>query len=198
MKTEKKIEKIDEDFSWLKTDPETAALRLLGAELEREINGEIIRVKIVEVETYDEKDPASHTFNGKTPRNETMFSTAGHLYVYFTYGMHYCCNVVCGEENFGAGILIRAVEPLAGISLIEENRKTTGKNTTNGPAKTCQALKIDKNFNGHFLNTPPLTLIKNPPLPKSEIVITTRIGIKNATDALRRFYIKDNIFVSKK
>ncbi len=186
------------NFSWLNTDPETAAFRLLGAELERIINNEIIRVKIVEVETYDETDPASHTFHGKTPRNEIMFSSAGHLYVYFTYGMHYCCNVVCGKEGFGAGILIRAVEPISGIDLIEKNRKQTGKNATNGPAKTCQALEIDKKLNGHFLNNEPLTLIKNPPLQKDEIIITTRIGIKEATKALRRYYIKDNIFVSKK
>ena len=189
--------KTPDNFSWLNSPADEAALKLLGCELEREISDEIIRVKIVEVEAYDQNDLASHTFNGETSRNHSMFLSAGHLYVYFTYGMHYCCNIVCGEAGFGAGVLIRAVEPLANISLIEKNRNLSGKNVTNGPAKTCQALKIDKNLDGHFLADAPLKLIKQGPLKNTDIVTTTRIGITKASEKLRRFYIKDNPFVSK-
>ena len=107
----------------------------------------------------------SHSYKGKTPRSEVMFGPPGHLYVYFTYGMHYCCNVVVGEDGYGAAVLIRAVEPLEGEEILVQNRGKTGIETTNGPAKLCQALRIDKTMNGHNLAESPLRLIEQPPLP---------------------------------
>lgn len=187
------------EFSSLVTDASTAAKRLLGCILEREIDGETIRVKIVETEAYDQADAASHSYNGRTPRVETMFGPAGHAYVYFTYGMHYCCNIVAGESGYGAGVLVRAVEPLSGQVVLERRRNgRTGVQMTNGPAKLCQALGIDLSMNGHDLSSAPFKLIMQPKLPQPDIVTTTRIGISKAKDVLWRFYIRDNPYVSVK
>lgn len=173
------------------------APRLLGCILERHIDGHSVRVKIVETEAYDQTDVASHSYKGKTQRTEVMFGSAGHLYVYFTYGMHYCSNIVVGEEGYGAAVLIRAVEPLDGAEIIESRRGKTGVEATNGPAKLCQALGIDKAMNGHDLRKGELTLIPQPALSRQSITQTTRIGISQGKDVPWRFYITGNHFVSK-
>lgn len=185
-------------FAWLNTSAEVAARRLLGCELIREIDGQEIRVRIVETEAYDQTDEASHTFHGRSARNDAMFKRAGHLYVYFTYGMHHCLNVVCGEEGFGSGVLIRAVEPLDGMDIIEKRRGMTGRNVTNGPGKICAALDIDRHFSGHDLAKPPVRLVQKLTLPDGDVTIGTRIGISKAVHELRRFYITGNPYVSKK
>jgi DNA-3-methyladenine glycosylase len=185
-------------FSWLNTSAEEAAQRLLGCELVCEVDGSTVRVRVVETEAYDETDEASHAFGGRRKRNATMFQSAGHLYVYFTYGMHYCCNIVCGEDGFGSGVLIRAVEPLEGLDILEARRGVTGVTVTNGPAKTCAALGIDLHLNGHDLSAAPVRLIKLPPLSKDLIVAAKRVGISKEVHALRRFYIAGNSYVSKK
>lgn len=174
-----------------------AARRLLGCILERETDGRVVRVMIVETEAYDETDAASHSFNGRTPRTDVMFGPAGHLYVYFTYGMHYCCNVVTGGEGEGSAVLIRAVQPLVGEGILEKRRRKTGVEVANGPAKLCQALGITKEMNGHNLEKAPLKLLLQPPL-KSGITQATRVGISKAKDKLWRFYITDNEYVSVK
>jgi len=155
------------------------------------------RVKIVETEVYDETDAASHSYKGRTPRTDIMFGPPGHLYVYFTYGMHYCCNVVTGVEGMGAAVLIRAVEPVDGLELMEGFRNKSGIELSNGPAKLCQALAIDKALNGHDLTASPLRLHINAPLPSSEITQTTRVGIRHAKDVPWRFYITNSTYVSK-
>lgn len=176
---------------------EVAARRLLGCELERVLDGRTIRARIIETEAYDQTDAASHSYNGRTPRTDVMFGPAGRLYVYFTYGMHYCCNIVVGEEGYGAAVLLRAIEPLSGQDVLEKHRAgKTGVELTNGPAKLCQALGIDKRMNGHDLSEKPLKLIMNPEIKQNHIVITTRVGISKAKDLPLRFYIKDNPFVS--
>jgi DNA-3-methyladenine glycosylase len=177
-----------------------AASRLLGSELEAIVDGSKIRLRIVETEAYDQTDVASHSFKGQTERTKIMFGPSGYLYVYFTYGMHYCCNVVVGEEGFGAAVLLRAVEPLGDASRRIAKRRPgkTEVEMTNGPAKLCQALGIDKVMNGHDLTRSPLKLLVNPPLPRSMIVTTTRIGIGEGKEVPWRFYIRDNPFVSKK
>ncbi len=187
-----------DDFVWLNVPAEEAAQRLLGCELAREIEGKTIRVRIVETEAYDQADEASHAFRGQTTRNEAMFKSAGHLYVYFTYGMHHCCNIVCGKAGFGSGVLIRAVEPLEGIDYIEKRRGLSGKNVTNGPGKICQALDITRTLSGHDLANVPLKLIKKPSLPKEQVITTKRVGISKAVHELRRFYIADNLYISKR
>jgi DNA-3-methyladenine glycosylase len=187
------------NFSFLDTDVISAASRLLGCELERIIDGHTVRVRIVETEAYHQEDAASHSFKGKTARNAIMFGPSGRLYVYFTYGMHYCCNVVVGEEGTGAAVLIRAVEPIKGIELLHQYRKATNDHDlTNGPAKLCQALVINKQLNDHDLSVKPFRLIECPALSSSQIVQTTRIGISKAKNEPWRFYIKDNPYVSRK
>lgn len=174
------------------------APRLLGAILEREVDGQTVRVRIVETEAYDQTDAASHSYKGQTPRTEIMFGQSGHLYVYFTYGMHYCCNVVVGPKGEGAAVLIRAVEPVEGEAVLTGRRNgRTGVELTNGPAKLCQALAIDKAMNGHDLRHGPLKLLLQPALSQNQIIQTTRIGISQAKDVPWRFYIKDNPYVSK-
>lgn len=188
----------DMDFSWLEIPAEAAAKRLLGCEIISQIDNELVRVMIVETEAYDQNDEASHTFHGQSKRNDSMFKSAGHLYVYFTYGLHHCINIVCGQDGFGSGVLIRAVEPLEGLNIIEKRRGLSGKNVTNGPGKVAQALGVNLKFNGHLLSMPPIMLIKKPLLPDSAVVSAKRVGISKAVHELRRFYIVDNKYVSKR
>lgn len=180
-----------DELAFLKTDVVTAARRLLGCELVREIDGQVLRGKIIEVEAYDQTDAASHSYKGKTERTAVMFGPAGYLYVYFTYGMHYCCNVVVGEEGEGAAVLIRAIEPLEGQDAMLDNRHGRGgAELTNGPAKVCQAFGIDKRLNGHDLRTSPLRIIPYEPIPPQQIIATPRIGISRAKDVPWRFVVK--------
>lgn len=183
---------------FLDHDADTVARRLLGCELVCEVDGTTVRVRIVETESYDQTDAASHSYRGKTPRTDVMFGPSGHLYVYFTYGMHYCCNVVCGPEGVGSAVLIRAVEPVEGTEFLEERRGRHGVETINGPAKLCQALGIDRAMNGHDLRVLPLRLETGEQYDESDIVRTTRIGIAREKDAVRRFYVRDNPYVSRK
>lgn len=188
-----------DDFSILTDDAPVVARRLLGCLLERELDGQRMLFKIVETEAYDQTDAASHSFNGRTPRTDVMFGPAGRLYVYFTYGMHYCCNVVIGQEGYGAAVLIRAIEPLGDYSVITERRDgKTGVDLTNGPAKLCQALGIDGYMNGHELDKMPLRLLIEPELSPRDIVVTHRVGISKAKDVQWRYYIADNPYVSVK
>ena len=170
---------------------------LLGCILEREIEGKMLRVRIVETEAYDETDAASHSYKGRTQRTDTMFGKSGHLYVYYTYGMHYCCNIVTDKKGVGSAVLIRAVEPIDGEEYMKERRARGGKEITNGPAKLCQALAIDAQLNGHNLAKVPLKLSINSPLTTDKITQTTRIGISQAKDTRWRFYITGNEYVSK-
>ena len=176
------------NIDFLRGHAAEVAPKLLGCILERGIDGHILRGRITEVEAYDQTDVASHSYRGKTERTAVMFGPAGHMYVYFTYGMHYCCNVVVGEEGYGAAVLIRAVEPLDGEEIMLENRNGRGgTELTNGPAKVCQALGIDKRFNGHDLSCAPLRLLPGKPVNSDGITVTPRIGISQAKDVLWRF-----------
>lgn len=186
------------DLTFLNGIASEVAPRLLGCIIERDIDGHTLRGKIVETEAYDQTDVASHSYNGETPRTKVMFGPAGHLYVYFTYGMHYCCNVVVGEDGYGAAVLIRAIEPLEGSEYMERRRGKTGIELTNGPAKLCQAFGIGKEQNGVNLANGEVRLIPQKSLPGKAITISTRIGISEAKEAPWRFYISDNPWVSKK
>ncbi len=186
-------------FNDLICPTDQAAKRLLGCVLERTINEKIIRARIVETEAYDQNDPGSHTFCGKTKRNEIMFEKAGFLYVYFIYGMHYCCNVVTGPQGFGEAALIRAVEPIYGHDEMKLLRNGhDGVTISNGPSKLCKALDISKDLNGHYLSREPLKLLLMPEVSPDNIVTTKRIGLSKGQDKLWRFYIKDNKYISKK
>lgn len=189
-----------DELSGLLTDPaEVVAPRLLGCLLVRELDGQQLIGRIVETEAYDQNDAASHSYRGQTPRTTVMFGPPGHLYVYFTYGMHYCCNVVCGPAGYGSAVLIRALEPLAGEAVMSQRRRgLSGESLTNGPAKLCQALAIDRQWNGHDLHEAPLQIIIKPAVASKDIVETTRIGIREAKEVPWRFYLRGNSYVSKK
>lgn len=183
---------------WLQQPAAVVAPRLLGCHLVRELDGRTLVGRIVETEAYDQTDAASHSYRGETPRTSVMFGPAGFLYVYFTYGMHYCCNIVTGAEGNGSAVLIRAIEPLKGAEVMQALRgDRTGPDVSNGPAKLCQALGIDRVLSGHDLRRTPLQLQAQPPLEQDAIVQTTRIGISKARDSLHRFYAKGNPYVSK-
>jgi len=202
---------------FLENPSDVAAPLLLGCTLTRTItlNGEKHKLvaRIVETEAYDQDDPASHAFGGPSDRNAAMFGPAGHLYVYVSYGMHHCCNVVCGPEGFGSGCLVRAVEPLEGVEVMRELREAgrAGKeqaerarkhplklrDLTNGPGKVCAALGIDKELYGHELTVEPLVLEFAPLLPRETIGRSPRVGISKNIDAQKRFFIEGNEFVSR-
>lgn len=182
---------------FLERPVDEVAARLLGCVFERDIDGRTVRLRIVETEAYDQEDEASHTFRGETKRNATMFGAAGYMYVYFTYGMHYCCNVVTGRAGHGSGVLIRAAEPLDNNDFLESRRRATGVNITNGPAKLCQALGVDVTMNGHDLRLAPMRLIAGELGKNEAVVMSPRIGISKAKDIHRRFFIKDNPYVSR-
>ena len=153
--------------------------------------------KIVETEAYLHNDPAAHSFSGRTKRNSPMFEKPGTAYVYFTYGMHFCFNVVTAEEGVGEAVLIRALEPVEGIALMKKRRKQEDvQQLCNGPAKLVQAMGIHKNHNIHFLLNKPLYLEQRE-REKIKIVSVTRIGISKAVEKKWRFYLKNNPFVSR-
>jgi DNA-3-methyladenine glycosylase len=131
----------------------TVAKSLLGKYLVRKLGKKRLIGKIVEAEAYCEGDPASHSYRGKTQRNEVMFEQGGHLYVYFTYGMHFCANVVTREKGVGEAVLIRAVEPVEGMEVMRRKRGFTADEKdegmlSNGPARVCQAFGITRKHNG--------------------------------------------------
>lgn len=186
------------DLSILDAPSDEVAPRLLGCQLIRQVGDQRIVVRIVECEAYDQTDPASHSYRGPSKRNGVMFGPRGHLYVYFTYGMHYCANIVTGPKDHGSGVLIRAVEPVEGLELIRANRPgISDRQLTNGPAKTAQALAIDFELSGHDLNQPPLQLLVQPAVPATAITAGPRIGISRAIDQPWRFYLTGNPYVSK-
>lgn len=175
---------------------------LLGKILVRVVNGKVISGAIVESEAYrSTDDPASHSYRGKTERNSVMFGEVGHAYVYFTYGNHYCLNLVAKDDATPAGaVLIRAIEPIDGISLMRRYRKTQDPcNLASGPGKLTQALKITKKQNGVDVTKKGEIYVTNgKDISKSEIIATSRIGIRVALDKQWRFLIANNEFVSKK
>ena len=182
------------------------AKNLLGKSIVKNVGHEVISGKIVEVEAYHgDYDQASHAFKGKTKRNEVMFEEGGRLYVYFTYGAHFCANVVVGKKGKGLALLIRGVEPLEGIDLMSKNRygrKLISKKEkyilTNGPGKFCKAFGINRMHNGTDLTGNKIFILDQPKLRSKGIGISKRIGITRSVDLQWRFFIKDNPFVSRK
>jgi len=176
--------------SFYDRDTVDVAQDLIGKILVRKIGKKIISGMIIETEAYRYKDDAaSHSFVGMTERNKAMFGQVGKAYVYFTYGMHYCVNVVAKNNDFEAGaVLFRALEPMKGVDFMIKQRRTIISNLTNGPAKLTQALQITKKQYGEDLTKPSgLFVIEGREIKKSEIKARSRIGIKKATDKLWNF-----------
>lgn len=180
----------------LPASPESAK-RLLGSVLRCGSTSGVI----VETEFYDQTDPASHTFKGPTPRNWPMFEAAGHLYVYRSYGIHWCGNVVVGEKGFGSAVLIRAIEPLEGLDAMWGRRPKALRPTdlTSGPGKLCAALGISGSHSGSNLFDPasPVQLeLREAPMPAS-VDSGVRVGISKATEQVWRFALVGNPHVSR-
>lgn len=164
------------------------AKELLGCTLCRNIDNRIYKGMVVETEAYTQDDAACHAYKGRTKRCESLFALPGTAYVYRIYGIHYCLNTVTDKKDYGSGVLIRALEPYDNML------------DTNGPAKLCKALQITLEDNAKDLTDPAsgLWLEYGRKIDEFEIITTTRIGIKNNSDYLWRFYIKNNNWVSKK
>lgn len=172
---------------------------LLGKLFVRRLGDELLSGRIVEVEAYHQDgDEAAHSYRGRTPRNEVMFHAGGLLYVYFTYGMHFCLNVVTEGEGVGAAVLIRAVEPIDGIAAMRGNRPRTRRDVdlANGPAKLCQAFAIDRQHNGLHLDGSVVGIADAPRLPDPAILVTTRVGISRGRELPWRFFIDGSRCVS--
>ena len=148
---------------------------------------------IVETEAYDTSDPASHSFNGPTPRNGVMFGPPGFVYIYKIYGIHWCLNFVCQK---GSAVLIRALEPTAGIERMSERRGgLVTRQLCSGPGKLCQALAINLGHNGMPIDAPPFALL--PAGLNHDVLTGTRIGITKGVEAPWRFVLRGSPFLSK-
>jgi DNA-3-methyladenine glycosylase len=153
--------------------------------------------RIVEVEAYEENDPASHSFGGPRGRNVVMFGEPGRLYVYRSYGIHWCANVVCGPPGHGAAVLLRALEPTRGLEQMRERRGTLDDRLLcSGPGRLTQALGITGADNGADLTQPPFAL--SPPERPPAVARTTRIGITKATEKEWRYVEAGSQAVSRK
>jgi DNA-3-methyladenine glycosylase len=199
-----------ERFSAFGGDTITVARRLLGQRLVRVLPPpESIRLAgiIVEVEAYlGPEDRAAHTFGGRrTARNESMYLPAGHAYVYFTYGMHHCLNVVCGSVDVGTAVLLRALEPTEGLEAMFAHRRRArrAEDLSSGPAKLTEALAIDRSLDGVDLRSSPALFVERVHrrmLPGHRIVASPRIGVDYAGPwAARplRFFVRGNRHLSR-
>lgn len=174
-------------------DSQVVARRLIGATLLVDGVGGVI----VETEAYDRSDAASHTYRGPTPRNAAMFGPPGHAYVYRSYGLHWCLNVVCREAGHGAGVLIRAIEPTRGLAAMRARRGLEdARLLCAGPGRVGQALAITREqHNGRPLDAPPFTL--TPAREPVRVLSGPRIGISKAVELPWRFVLAGSPYLSK-
>ncbi len=203
-----KNSRLAERFLTFDGDSCTTARRLLGQRLVHIVNGQRLAGTIVEVEAYlGSEDKAAHTYNGRrTARNKSMYLPGGHLYVYFTYGMHHCMNIVCGKPDVGVAVLIRAIDPTEGIEMMFAHRKKAKKKTDlcSGPAKLAEALAIDLRHDGTNLRTDTslfLEQLRKRRVSDTKIDRTPRIGVDYSEEwAVRplRFCIRGNAYLSRK
>ncbi|HET6562859.1 MAG TPA: DNA-3-methyladenine glycosylase [Marmoricola sp.] len=171
---------------------------LLGAVLRHRTPEGTVAVRLTEVEAYaGADDPGSHAYRGRTRRNEVMFGPAGHLYVYFTYGMHHCCNVVVGQPGTASAVLLRAGKVVEGVELARSRRlRSSDRDLARGPARLCKALAIDGRHNGVDLSAGDLTLTPAEPVPPEAMASGPRVGLREAADHPWRFWLRDDPTVS--
>jgi DNA-3-methyladenine glycosylase len=179
-------------------DPRVVAPELLGKLLVRGARA----ARIVEVEAYcGHEDPGSHAYRGPTKRNATMFGPPGRLYVYFTYGMHWCANAVCGRDGDGVAVLLRAAEPVAGVEEMRALRPAArrDRDLLAGPARLCQAFGLDGSFDGADLVTAErgITIVDDGVPPPADPVVTTRIGLTLGADLPWRWCDAASLHLSK-
>jgi len=185
-------------------DTITVARALLGCTLWRRRGRELLAARLVETEAYlGANDQASHARRGlRSLRNESMYLAGGHAYVYFTYGMHWCLNVVTQEADIAEAVLIRAAEPIVGVQSMRKRRPKAKRDfdLMNGPGKICAALDIDRRLDGEPLDGDRLFLTApEPGIDEKEIAVSARIGVDGSGDAAHwplRFYLRGNRYVS--
>lgn len=181
-------------------ETELVARDLLGTVLECETDDGVASGIIVETEAYlGEHDEACHAVAGRTARTEPLYGPPGTSYVYFIYGMYWCFNAVTREAGLPSAVLVRALEPLDGIPLMQRRRPRARSpvDLTNGPGKLCTALGITGSMGGKSLQRKPLLIRAGEPVPDNRVRVTTRIGITRAADWPMRFIVDRNPFVSK-
>jgi len=173
---------------------------LLGWRLSHTTDEGTVTVELTEVEAYmGEADPASHAYRGPTPRNEVMFGHPGHLYVYRSYGMHWCCNVVTGHNGTASAVLLRAGRVVEGADLARERRgeRVTDRSLARGPGCLGQALGLNRDHNGvDLLSSDTLRLRTGQPVPPTRIACGHRVGVRLAHDVPWRFWVRDDPTVS--
>lgn len=176
----------------------TVARELLGCRLVRLLDGRRLSGIIVETEAYrGHGDPASHAYRGKTGRNEVMFGPAGHAYVYFTMGAHYCLNVTTETEGKPAAVLIRAMEPIQGVEKMMENRALEDvERLASGPGNLTRAMGIDGRLNGEDVVISRRLFLEQGRKVR-QVGVSSRVGVGSGTSFMWRFYAKGNSFVSK-
>jgi DNA-3-methyladenine glycosylase len=177
------------------------APRLLGAVLASEVDGARVAVRLTEVEAYEGlEDPASHAYRGQTTRTAVMFGPPGHLYCYFTYGMHWCANVVCGSDGVAAAVLLRAGEVVEGVDVARHRRPTARRDAdlARGPARLASCLALGRATNGADLcdALSPVRLESIPGRRRPGIQAGPRVGISVATEHAWRFWLPDEPTVS--
>jgi DNA-3-methyladenine glycosylase len=184
------------------TRPAPALARaLLGCLLVHDTDEGRVAGRIVETEAYDQSEPASHSSHGLTARTRVMFGPAGHLYVYFSYGVHWCANVVAGRKGRGAAVLLRAVEPVLGLELMARLRGLAAegdpRRLASGPGRLTQALGIDGSLDGADLCAGPVFIAGRPEGTRPRVAVTKRIGITKAADLPWRFVVEGSRFLSR-
>ncbi|MBM7772997.1 DNA-3-methyladenine glycosylase [Actinokineospora baliensis] len=185
----------------LAVDPVDASKLLLNATLRADSAEGTVEVRIVEVEAYrGGDDPASHCYRGKTPRNEVMFGPAGHLYVYFVYGMHFCANVVSLTDGVPGAVLLRAGEVISGLELARARRPASRSDAelAKGPARLTSVLGLKADHNGIDLTDPssPVRLYRGDPVQPDQIRVGPRVGVAVAIDVPWRFWVDGSKAVS--
>jgi DNA-3-methyladenine glycosylase len=186
--------------SFYARDTVRVAPDLLGKDLVRTMGRRRMVGRIVEVEAYrGTDDPASHAFRGLTPRNAPMYGEPGHAYIYFTYGNHYCLNITTQKVGEPGAVLLRAIQPVAGLGLMKRFRPgVPDMELTSGPGKLTKALCIDKSLNGQDMTVAGPLCVTEPSRPTGyEIWRSTRVGIRVGLDRLWRFYLSGNPYVSR-
>jgi DNA-3-methyladenine glycosylase len=185
------------DRSELPIDTVLLARFLIGKMLVRVLADGVAGGRIVETEAYVIGDPAGHAYRGITPRNRSLFLEPGHAYVYLAYGLSFMLNVSSEAPGIGAGVLIRAIEPMAGISIMERNRDTRQvRDLARGPGRLAQALAIDRRLDGVDLCQAGPLWLGSDGKASGDIGQSKRIGITRAADSLLRFYLRGERFVS--
>ncbi len=194
--------------SFYARETEVVARAMLGTVLECETAAGRSAGRIVETEAYlGPTDAASHAVVGLTDRTRDLFGAPGTSYVYFIYGVHWCFNAVSWRRNGGAAVLVRAIEPLDGVSLMRARRWTVraserasprqDRHLTNGPGKLCEALGIDGQFSGLPLQRLPLVVRRGREIADADVGVSRRVGITRATEGMLRYYVRGSEFVSR-